>query len=285
MYQLPMWFQKFSTLFLFVVELALPFLMFGPRRLKQAAAFGTILLEILILLTGNYTFFNLLAIALCLFLLDDQLLSKLEYKPRSPKLAPRRPRRPLRTNRYASAVLIVFVLSVSLTQLANMFGVAPPEILRSAISSVSPFGLVNEYGLFAVMTTTRPEISIEGSNDGADWAPYVFRYKPGPPNRAPGWVAPSQPRLDWQMWFAALGSYRDNPWLIRFMQKLLEGSVPVLDLIQENPFGGKPPKFVRAMVYDYRFTTYDERRQTGNWWKRELKGAYFPPVSLRNQTP
>jgi lipase maturation factor 1 len=164
-----------------------------------------------------------------------------------------------------------------------MFGISPPEILRSAIARTSPFGLVNEYGLFATMTTTRPEISIEGSNDGVDWAPYVFRYKPGPPNRAPGWVAPSQPRLDWQMWFAALGNYRENPWLIRFMQRLLEGSVPVLDLIEENPFGGKPPQYIRAMVYDYRFTNFDERRQTGNWWKRELKGEYFPPVSLRPQ--
>jgi hypothetical protein len=282
MNQLPMWFQKTSTLFTFVVELGLPFLIFGPRRLKQVAALGTILLETLILLTGNYTFFNILTIALCLFLLDDQLLSRLEYKPRSPKLAAARaPRRLPRTNGYVSAILIVFVLTVSLTQMAAMFGVEPPEILRSAIQRTAPFGLVNEYGLFANMTTTRPEISIEGSNDGSDWAPYVFRYKPGPPNRAPGWVAPSQPRLDWQMWFAALGNYRENPWLIRFMQKLLEGSIPVLDLIDQNPFGGKPPKYIRAMVYDYRFTNFDERRQTGNWWKRELKGAYFPPVSLR----
>ncbi len=281
MYQLPLWFQKISTLFTFAVELVLPFLIFGPRRLKQVAALGIVILETLILLTGNYTFFNLLTIALCVFLLDDRLLARFEYKPRSPRLAARAPRRPLRTNPYVSAVLIVFVLIVSLTQLANMFGFPPPEILRSAIARTSPFGLVNEYGLFASMTTTRPEISIEGSRDGADWAPYVFRYKPGPPNRAPGWVAPAQPRLDWQMWFAALGNYRENPWLIRFMQRLLEGSVPVLDLIEENPFGSQPPKYIRAMVYDYRFTNFDERRQTGNWWKRELKGEYFPPVSLR----
>jgi hypothetical protein len=285
MYQLPMWFQKMSTLFTFAVELVLPFLIFGPRRLKQVVAFGTIFLETLILLTGNYTFFNLLTIALCLFLLDDALLLRLEYKPRSRKLKEPAPRRPLRTNAYVSGVLIVFVLIVSGTQLAAMFGFESPEFLRSAIARTAPFGLVNEYGLFANMTTTRPEISIEGSNDGADWAPYVFRYKPGPLNRAPGWVAPGQPRLDWQMWFAALGNYRENPWLIRFMERLLEGSIPVLQLIDQNPFGGKPPKYIRAMVYEYRFTNYDERRQTGNWWKRELKGAYFPPVSLRANNP
>jgi hypothetical protein len=92
-----------------------------------------------------------------------------------------------------------------------------------------------------------------------------------------------QPRLDWQMWFAALGNYRENPWLLRFMERLLQGSAPVLDLLEHNPFAGKPPRYVRAMVYDYQFTNAAERRRTGNWWKRELKGAYFPPISLRNQ--
>jgi hypothetical protein len=283
MYQLPMWFQKASTLFTFAVELVLPFFIFGPRRMKQIAAFGTIALELLILLTGNYTFFNLLTIALCVMLLDDQLLSRIEYVPKSPKLRTPRLRKPLHTNAYVSAALIVFVLAVSVTQLVNIFGAEPPEAVRKTLVSIAPFGLVNEYGLFENMTTSRPEISIEGSNDGQDWAPYVFRYKPGPPNRAPGWVAPSQPRLDWQMWFAALGNYRENPWLIRFMQALLLNSPPVLDLIGENPFGSRPPKYIRAMVYEYRFTNYDERRQTGNWWKRELKGTYFPPVSLRGQ--
>jgi hypothetical protein len=131
------------------------------------------------------------------------------------------------------------------------------------------------------MTTTRPEISIEGSNDAANWQPYVFKYKAGPLNRAPAWVAPQQPRLDWQMWFAALENYRDNPWLLRFMLRLLQGSVPVLELIDQNPFPGHPPKYVRAMLYEYQFTTFDERRKTGDWWKRELKGTYFPPISLR----
>jgi hypothetical protein len=133
------------------------------------------------------------------------------------------------------------------------------------------------------MTTTRPEIVIEGSNDSTEWKPYIFQYKPGPLNRAPGIVEPSQPRLDWQMWFAALSNYRENPWLIRFMMRLLQGSQPVLDLLGENPFAGHPPRYVRAIVYEYRFTNFDERRKTGNWWKREMKGIYFPPVSLRQQ--
>jgi hypothetical protein len=100
-------------------------------------------------------------------------------------------------------------------------------------------------------------------------------------NRAPGWVAPFQPRLDWQMWFAALGTFRDNPWFVRFAISLLEGSKPVLALLERDPFTGKPPQQIRAMLYQYHFTSFEERRRTGNWWKREEKGMYFPPVSLR----
>lgn len=275
MFQLPLWFQKISTGFVFVAELGLPLLMFGPRRLKQIAAAGTILLQTLIILTGNYTFFNYLTIALCLFLLDDRFLSWLKAAAKSPK--------PLRANRRLSQALIVFVLAISLTQLLDMFGVGTPGAVNDIAAAVSPFGMVNQYGLFANMTTERPEISIEGSNDGMEWQTYVFKYKPGPLNRAPAWVAPDQPRLDWQMWFAALGNYRENPWLLRFMMRLLQGSAPVIQLLDHDPFAGKPPKYIRAMEYDYRFTDYDERRKTGNWWKRELRGAYFPAVSLRGQ--
>ena len=126
------------------------------------------------------------------------------------------------------------------------------------------------------MTTTRPEIQIEGSLDGEHWLPYKFRYKPGLPERAPRWVAPFQPRLDWQMWFAALGNLRQNPWFAGLVLGLLQGSTPVLDLLEPSPFGTKPPKFVRAMVYEYQFTNFDEHARTGDYWKRELKGMYSP---------
>jgi hypothetical protein len=172
---------------------------------------------------------------------------------------------------------------LSITGLAGMFGLRVPGFVSTITAPAAPFGIVNQYGLFANMTTSRPEISIEGSDDSVDWREYTFRFKPGPLNRAPGWVEPMQPRLDWQMWFAALGNYRENPWLLRFMMRLLQGSAPVLELLDHNPFAGKPPRYVRALVYDYRFTTFQERRQTGNWWKRELKGTYFPAISLRNQ--
>lgn len=283
--QAPLWFHKASTFMLFVVELALPFLMFGPRRLKQIAALGTILLQVLILLTGNYTFFNLLTIALCFFLFDDAFLSRfLGAKPLERKPRTSRPIKPIRANRYVSAALFAVIMIVSLTGLAGTFGFLAPESLEFAAVRASSFGIVNEYGLFANMTTTRPEISIEGSADGIEWQPYVFKYKAGPLNQAPKWVAPAQPRLDWQMWFAALESYRENPWLLRFMMRLLQGSPPVLELLERNPFPARPPKYVRAMLYQYHFTNFDERRQTGNWWKREPKGEYFPPISLRTGT-
>jgi len=287
MMQMPLWFQKASTGFVFVVELILPFFIFGPRRLKQFAGAGIITLQVLIFLTGNYTFFNLLTIALCLFLFDDLLLSRNKKKKvEAPTpLTSRRRFGPIKltSNRYVSLVLFVLVITLSMTELVGMFGVNPPAPLEAFTRRAGAFGIVNQYGLFANMTTSRPEISIEGSNDGVKWEPYIFKHKPGPLSRAPGWVAPDQPRLDWQMWFAALGNYRENPWLIRFMTRLLEGSVPVLELIDQNPFAGKPPRYIRAMRYEYQFTSYDERRQTGNWWKRELKGPYFPPISLRSK--
>ena len=268
MAQLPLWFQKASTVFVFVIELVLPFLILAPRRFKQAAALGMILLQILILLTGNYTFFNWLAIALCLFLFDDRFFRK-------PALPAQR------ANRYVSIALIAFVAVMGCMQLLEVFNVAPPAPIRTLSRLIAPFGLINQYGLFASMTTTRPEISIEGSNDATNWQPYLFRYKAGPLNRAPSWVAPYQPRLDWQMWFASLGDYRQNPWFTQLLLKLLQGSKPVLALFERDPFPGKPPKYIRAMVYEYRFTDFATRRKTGNWWTREQKGTYFPAVSLK----
>jgi len=132
-----------------------------------------------------------------------------------------------------------------------------------------------------VMTTTRPEIIVEGSNDGQNWMPYEFRYKPGDVKRAPPWVAPYQPRLDWQMWFAALGNASENPWFYNFVARLLQGSQSVLGLLAHNPFPGSPPHYLRAVVYDYRFSNFAERRATGAWWVREEKATYLPPISLR----
>ena len=126
------------------------------------------------------------------------------------------------------------------------------------------------------------EIVIEGSADGIDWKPYEFKWKPGDLNRAPGWCAPHQPRLDWQMWFAALGSYRQNPWFVQMVISLLHGKPRVAALFERNPFPESPPRYVRATSYRYRFTTSEEHRQTGAWWKRQELGEYLPSVSLED---
>jgi len=150
---------------------------------------------------------------------------------------------------------------------------------------VYPFRSINSYGLFAVMTTSRPEIIVEGSHDGVNWLPYEFRHKPGDVQRRPTFVAPHQPRLDWQMWFAALGDVRSNPWFVNFCYRLLQGKREVLALLEKNPFPGRPPRLIRASLYEYHFTTPDERRATGAWWKRERKGEYCPPLSLNRGAP
>ncbi len=278
-HQMPAWFHKLSCVLMFGAELVVPFFIFAPRRLRMGAAFVLIGFQGLIFLTGNYTFFNLLTIALCFNLFDDAFFRHFLPKRLVERIG--RPSVPSAGRRLVVAVLAVFVLFLSFAQLAGTFLGTVPEPAAWTLRVVSPYYLVNTYGLFAVMTTSRPEIVIEGSKDGQQWLAYEFKYKPGDLRRAPPQVAPYQPRLDWQMWFAALSNFRQHPWFINLMKRLLEGSPDVLALLQTNPFPNRPPKYVRAVVYDYRFTTFEERRATGNWWKRQPLGLYFPPVSLK----
>ncbi|MGB8368127.1 MAG: lipase maturation factor family protein [Limisphaerales bacterium] len=284
--QLPLWFQKASCVVMFAIELGAPFLIFTPRRLRFCGGAAIAFLQILILLSGNYTFFNLLTLALCLLLLDDFALMKLTPLKLRPAFAPVTRLVSLATHwRWPRAVTIplaVVVIAISLFQMSLMFGARPVWFLPVAVADIwlSPFRTVNSYGLFAVMTTERREIIVEGSDDGVTWREYEFKYKPGDITRRPAFVAPHQPRLDWQMWFAALGNYRQNPWFANFCERLLQGSPEVLALVEKNPFPGHPPRYLRAGLYDYRFTSFTERRSTGAWWQREFIGEYLLPLSL-----
>jgi len=260
LYQLPIGFQKASTILVFVVELIVPFLFFAPRRVRRRAAWITIAFQLLILLSGNYTFFNFLTIFLALWLFIEPDWSKRGVPHRA-----------------ASIGLAVFIGVVSGLLCLELFSVDLPPGGAQILHAVSPLRIVNSYGLFAVMTTARPEIIVEGSNDGENWQAYEFRYKPGGLNRAPPIVAPHQPRLDWQMWFAALGTYQQNRWFVGFMMRLLQGEPTVLRLLRSNPFPNAPPEYVRARLYLYHFTHSGER----GWWTREERGAYFPVVSLK----
>ena len=176
----------------------------------------------------------------------------------------------------------VIVLSISLLQVFSLFGTRSSLFLPAAVLDgwLAPLRTVNSYGLFAVMTTERREIIVEGSDDGVKWLPYEFKYKPGDVNQRPGFIEPFQPRLDWQMWFAALGDYRQNPWFGQFCERVLQGSPHVLARLEKNPFPGKPPRLIRAELYDYTFTDPATRRTTAAWWHREPIGEYLPPVSL-----
>jgi hypothetical protein len=276
-HHLPETFHKLSVAGVFVIELAVPFLYLIPRRPRIVGAWITIIFQLLIAFTGNYTFFNLLTIVLCIPLFDDQHLRWLLRVAVSE--ASRGPDPPWR---WATVPAGTVLIAIGLLQLLTMTGVPGTAGLVNFIDyGLASFHVVNRYGLFAVMTTTRPEIIIEGSDDGMDWKAYEFKYKPGDVNQPPHWVAPYQPRLDWQMWFAALSNHQDAPWFSQFMLRLLEGSPDVLGLLATNPFPGKPPRFVRATVFDYHFSDSVTRRSTGAVWTRTLLGDYFPIVSLR----
>jgi hypothetical protein len=238
-------------------------------------------LQTLIFATGNYTFFNPLTVALFVFLFDDYKLER--FVPRRARQWFGQAAPPF--ERAVAGVVAAVILTLGVARLMQSFSGVAPEPLAAAIRYTAPFEIVNNYGLFAVMTTERNEIIFEGSEDGERWIPYEFRYKPGDLNRAPRWVQPHQPRLDWQMWFAALGSYRTNPWVVNFAVRLLDGSPSVTPLLATNPFPQQPPRFVRASVYEYTFSDYETRRRTGAWWKRNPRGLYLPAVGLRSAAP
>jgi lipase maturation factor 1 len=256
-------------------------LIFCPRRLRFVAAFGTLLLEVLIFLTGNYAFFNLLTIALCLVLFDDAALRNI-LPQRLTRFVQHHAReiKPGRVVSFAAGALALLIVFDGLVQMHTVFGgqISAPGMWLN--QEITPLRIVNTYGLFAVMTTTRPEIIIEGSDDGVDWREYGFKYKPGDVMRRPLWNIPHQPRLDWQMWFAALGTPSENPWFSRFLQRLLENSPEVTELLGTNPFPHKPPLYVRALLYDYRYSSPQEKAATGAWWVRQPEGIYYPAAAL-----
>lgn len=276
--QLPPGLLKFATGSVFFIELVLPFLIFAPRHLRFFAAFGFLLLEGCILITGNYNWFNLQTMLLCLPLFDDRALrtilprrlAELQPKPQTPRPA-------VRIVVNALALLIVFC---SLVRMDQRFGGSPPAWTQMVADWVRPLQIVSPYGLFSVMTTKRREIVVEGSYDGVEWHEYEFRYKPGDLARAPPWNIPHQPRLDWQMWFAALDDPRRLPWFWRFLQRLLENEHTVTALLEKNPFADKPPTYVRARFYDYTFADSEEKAK-GQWWNRQLLGLYFPAAHLK----
>jgi lipase maturation factor 1 len=283
-HQLPPSVQSFSTVVMFVIELVVPAFIFSGRRLRLAAAGIFVAFQVLILLTGNYTFFNGLTILLCVPLLDDKALLFFRKGATEEKEPHPATRRAARWPWPVTLCLTVVVVPLTMIPFLMAAGVSQtwPAPAIWLYGWEQPLRTFNGYGLFAVMTQSRPEIIVQGSDDGLNWKDYEFKDKPGDLRRAPGFVAPYQPRLDWQMWFAALGGPRANPWFFHFEYSLLHNEPPVLALLGPNPFPKQPPKYVRALLYDYYFTDRATRRATGDWWRREYKGVYVPPLSLED---
>ena len=241
---LPLRTHRAVTAAVLALECAAPLLAAGGRRTRRAGWALLTGLQGAIAATGNYAFFNLLTGVLTLSFLDERPLRKRRRRPSRWRLLAALP----------GAVVTATLGALSLLALARR--VAPRRFRSRWVTPVERVArehhAVNSYGLFAVMTRRRPEIVIEGSDDGVTWKSYELPYKPGDPRRRSGWVAPHQPRLDWQLWFAALGA--PPRWFEQLLRRLLEGSPAVLALFAENPFPERPPRYVRAMLYEYHMT-------------------------------
>ena len=286
----PDWLHSASVGGMFFVELIVPFAILVPPRFRRLRiiAFGLLcLLQVGIGATGNYGFFGLLTVVLYLTMLDDAVVGR--FLPR--RLTSRsngadqteraREPRPWRLGVGAVALLIAVMSAATLWQEATY--TRPHPIADTLLAWVSPTRSINGYGLFRTMTTERPEIIVEGSRDGETWVEYAFRWKPGELARRPPFVQPHMPRLDWQMWFAALDPRQHAHWLTPLLYALLEGSPPVLALLDDNPFPDGRPRHVRLSLYQYQFTTPDEGAVSGDWWRREFVGYLTEAVSLNGR--
>jgi hypothetical protein len=257
--QWPHSFHAFSAGLTLFVELVVVWLLFAPRKNSLCRLIAFIIatpLQIGIILTANYAFLNYLVLFLGILLLDDSILRGSVPVPRSMK---------------PSIAAAVILTTIFITSIFSFFLPSFPTV-----ALLDPFRVANRYGLFAVMTRNRYEIEFQGTRDGTTWIAYPFRYKPQDVRKAPGLYAPYQPRFEWNLWFASLGSVQENPWVLNAEARLLENSPPVLRLFAANPFDGKPPIAVRAVAYQYWFTTRQERARTGAWWRREPLGTYAP---------
>lgn len=252
----------------FVFEVFVPILFFGTPGMRVSGALLTLFFQFLIIATGNYAFFNLLTIALCMPLIDDS------YFPSSIAVqASNNETLAIALNGIGSIFILYNVLILIKQFLTLPYNIWGMDYLRS-------IGVLNTYGLFAVMTTIRDEIIVEGSQDAENWKEYVFKYKPGLSSEGLKQIAPLQPRLDWQMWFAALSHVENESWFQNFVLRLLQGAPEVLKLLKCNPFPNSPPQYIRAMRYRFHFNTYEEWQKSGKFWNKKLVGVYLPEVKL-----
>jgi hypothetical protein len=287
---LPHWFHAATVCATLALELGLVWLLFLPRRLRIACFFIVTPWQIGVILTANYTFLNYLVLALGVLLLDDRFvlgILPLHWSTRLPTRSALtetiatqskgwwdklyRPWRALKLS--ISSVLLLWIFYATTAQMLTN-----AHLPISPVIALEPFRIANRYGLFAVMTRGRYEIEFQGSPDGQNWVAYRFRYKPQELNQAPRIYAPYQPRFDWNLWFASLGSWREYPIVANTEVRLLSNDKNVLELFADNPFGREPPRQIRVLLWQYWFTTIAEKHRTGMWWRRQLLGLYAPTV-------
>lgn len=272
-HKLPLWLHKATTAGMFVIELILPFFIFGNQEMRLIAFIGFVGLQLGIWFTGNFSYLNYLSTALSVILVSDEYW-KLFLGFSMPSSEPSW----LSVNVLVS-IVGCFFLFLQIAGLYHYF--LPNRTFHKIIDWFYPYHIMNRYGIFAVMTTKRYEIIVEGSDDGVNWKEYLFYHKPSEISRRPRRISPYQPRLDWQAWFLPFTSYESEPWFQNFLVRLLQGSPEVLKLLRHNPFVDSPPKHIRAVAYDYEFTTFEEKKITGNWWRRKYVGMYSPTLSLK----
>lgn len=278
-HHLPEWLLRTGTGAVLFIEIVVPFMMFLPGKARLFAAWATILLQVVILLTSNHNFFNILTIFLCLFLFTDRQLQRLIPAPAGRWLSGGIGAGSSVRGRYqaAMAALAGLIVLVSAFQMWEMVSrQRSPEPAQSVLEQLQPFHIVHKYHVFPTMKTDRKEIIIEGSDDAIEWRPYVFRYKPGYTRLRPAVVIPHQPRLDWMMWFLPEGHPLNMMWYEKLLERLLENSPSVTGLFELNPFPDQPPAYIRSSLYQYRFTSQQERAETGQWWSADYLGPFFP---------
>lgn len=278
---LPHWMHTGGTLYVYFTELLVPFFIFLPRPFRIAAALITIFTQLLIMATSNHNFVNLLVIVLCLFLLDDRFIARLLPERLRARIKTLQMPAPSRTSKTILGIFaaLIFASSISVFALRTL-PVAYPDFMVQTITMVRRVGLGHIFHVYGIMQIERQELEIQGSDDGVNWYPYGFRYKPGPIDKRPPVSIPHHPRLDWMMWFLPPQVRDDDYWLHLLLKRLHEGSPQVLQLFEYNPFEERPPLYLRVVAYEYHFTSPEERATTGNWWKRRYLGV-FPDVKPR----
>jgi hypothetical protein len=266
-HQLPMWSHKAAVLFTHFVELVVPFAYFGPRAFRHGAGILTIAFQVTLILSGNLSWLNYVTIVIAVACFDDSLLPSLMKLPA------------VGAGGFPASVTYVLaglVGVLSIRPVINLF--SESQMMNASFDSLH---LVNTYGAFGSITRTRYEVVIEGTDDAVltpqtRWREYLFKGKPSEVGRMPPVVSPYHLRLDWQMWFAAMGSYQHHPWILNLIAKFLQGDAAVLGLIRQNPFPDHPPRYVRAELYEYHFA----EKGSPDWWARRRVESYLPALSL-----